>query len=131
MATRSAIGTERPEPADFGSPNSPRTKGETTRSFASLEVDVAPTQAEQLPLAQPGHGGGQVERWLYPAEDIVRIPCRSSTLNRLPLAKTALRGEQMHRGDDATATNSGKSRRMALGSVRRREQGPGWHLRID
>ena len=24
-ATRSAIGTERPEPADFGSPNSPRT----------------------------------------------------------------------------------------------------------
>ena len=31
-------------------------------NHAALEVDVAPTQREQLALAEPGEGGGQEDR---------------------------------------------------------------------
>ena len=36
-----------------------------------LPVDVFPAQGDQLALAQAGHGGGQVERLLDRAENVV------------------------------------------------------------
>jgi hypothetical protein len=45
QATRSAMDGERPESADLGSPNSPRTKGETTRTLRAMKSTLRPCRS--------------------------------------------------------------------------------------
>ena len=47
------IGTDRPEPADFGSPNSPRTYGETTRILRASKSTSRQRRPSNSPWRSP------------------------------------------------------------------------------